>query len=94
MNYILTRFQKVDKFEYDFGKIQTLGYFNSFDEARKTLLENGKEIFDNNYKYVIIEAVESGYLSEDTAQWLYEYIDGEFQPTHNIVQKFRNFCYH
>ena len=58
------------------------GYFSNFDDAEHCVKENRGDIYEQLYKYAIIEKVEEGLHPYAIERWLYKYIDDmdEYTP--------------
>ena len=58
--------------------IRCPGYFESFNIARDTILNNELDIHEETYQYVIIEMLDPGLYQPCRRIW-YEWLDGKYQ---------------
>lgn len=63
MQYFVTTFSNLGKSDlgyWDLGSVRTVGFFNSLDDARETVINNHGDICETIYDYAVIEGVGEG----------------------------------
>lgn len=81
--YFITTIGKLPSQDtYDCGDNRCVGYFDTFVETEKTVINNYCDIYECMYEYCVIEKIETGlyrYAFEGN-RWFYKYnFDGKYE---------------